>query len=406
MNTVKAIAAALLLLLVGSAQAQTQYEVLFQVHMGVQWLAGNFDPSSADDHVYARGSFNGWGTDNEMAQSFVNDSLYEALILMNLIPNVDTVAYKYMYTSVAAGDVWEGGSDRKFWATGNETDPDGNGILNIFIPVRFFDNIGYDDIFTDDTPIVFEVDMRPAYAFLADSGAITFPPGSGNNVTGIDSVYLASGAINTTPSMAWVWDLPQGDPLLDSLIMNDDGVDGDAVAGDSIFSITVTFHPGAAKAMTWKHGIGPRDNEAGFQEDYAANVAQPDGRVSDCWGSTTVGSSGWYAAYQGFCTVGIEPLALNEVAKSFELRQNYPNPFNPNTTIEFALTEKADVKLVVYNVLGEQVRTLVNESVVPGSYRVQWDGKNEAGQKVSSGVYLYRLTAGNHAQTQKMIMMK
>ena len=397
LKTVKAMTAAFMLLAL-SAQAQTQYEVLFQVHMGVQILVGNFDPANPGDHVYAKGSFNGWTNANEMSPSFVNDSLYEVLVL-DTLALTDTVAYKYMYTDVTLGDVWEGGNDRRFWVTGNETDPDGNGILNIFIPVRFFDNIGYDDIFTTDTDIIFEVDMRPAHAFLADSGAITY---GGGNVTAVDTVYLAGGAPNTTPVLTWVWD-HQGEPIIEPLRMNDNGTGGDLVAGDSVWSLTVTFHPGAPKVIDWKYGIRAYDNEAGFAANHNENVAASGGRVRSCFGD----NGNFYDPYIGLCLpVGIEPLPLNEVAKSFELHQNYPNPFNPNTTIEFAVTEKSDVKLTIYNVLGEQVRALVSSSVLPGTYRVEWDGKNEAGQAVASGVYLYRLTAGNFAQTKKMMLMK
>jgi flagellar hook assembly protein FlgD len=60
------------------------------------------------------------------------------------------------------------------------------------------------------------------------------------------------------------------------------------------------------------------------------------------------------------------------------------------------------VKLVIYNVLGEQVRVLANESVTPGAYRVEWDGTSDLGQKVTSGIYLYRLTAGNYTETKKI----
>lgn len=397
-NRVKVFAAALVFVLGGSVFAQTQYEVLFQCHMGVQILVGNFDPAAATDHVYARGSFNGWGTDDEMAPSFINDSLYEAVVFMNLTPVADTVAYKYMYTSVAAGDVWEGGDNKLFWATGNETDLNGNGIPDLIIPVRFFDGIGYGDIFTEDTEVIFEVDMRPAHAFLADSSAITF---GGGNVTAIDTVYLAGGAPKTVPQLAWVWDLQPGDPVREALQMNDAGLDGDAVPGDSIWSKTILFQSGAPKVIDWKFGIAGFDNEAGFAQNHNANVAKASGRVPACFGT----NGNFYTPYLGLCTVSIQPIA-NQVPDGFRLLQNYPNPFNPNTTIEFALTQKSDVRLVVYNLLGQQVRVLANESVNPGVYKVEWDGKDELGQKVASGIYLYRITAGNYVETKKMVLMK
>lgn len=92
--------------------------------------------------------------------------------------------------------------------------------------------------------------------------------------------------------------------------------------------------------------------------------------------------------------------------QSFQLYQNSPNPFNPTTQITYQLPEAADVQLVVYNLLGQKVKTLVNAHQMPKTYRVTWDGTNEQGVKVASGVYIYRLKAGKHIATRKMILMK
>ncbi|RMF58288.1 MAG: T9SS C-terminal target domain-containing protein [Calditrichaeota bacterium] len=396
--------AALMLLFAGVSFAQTQYEVLFSCNMTAQILVGNFDPNSPNDHLYVRGSFNGWGTDNEMSPSFANDSLYEAVVVMDSAVVWDTVAYKYMYTSGAAGDVWESGDNYLFWATGNENDTNGNGLPEIVIPERYFDNLSPDDFFLTEKQVIFQVDMRPAYAFLEDSGSIPFPPGSGNNVTTIDSVYLASGAPNTTPTLAWVWDLPPGDPLLDSLLMNDDGVNGDAVAGDSVFSITITFHVGAPKVIDWKHGVGgPIDNEAGFAQNHHGNVDTPSGRVGVCWGE----NGDWYDPYLYLCLTGIKAPDVPNVVKDFQLEQNYPNPFNPTTTIRYTLEKAANVKLTIFNSLGQEVRTLVNEKETPGTREVKWDGKDNNGNIVAAGTYFYRLTVNNEfSTTRQMVLVK
>jgi hypothetical protein len=90
----------------------------------------------------------------------------------------------------------------------------------------------------------------------------------------------------------------------------------------------------------------------------------------------------------------------------FELYQNYPNPFNPVTTIRFR-TEKSDlVKLEVFDLLGRRVKTLLNKRLNSGVHQVRWDGKDELGQQVASGVYFYRLLVGSHAKVRKMILMK
>jgi photosystem II stability/assembly factor-like uncharacterized protein len=104
-------------------------------------------------------------------------------------------------------------------------------------------------------------------------------------------------------------------------------------------------------------------------------------------------------------TVGIDPINSNIPAK-FQLHQNYPNPFNPNTTIRYDIVHKALVKLVIYDMSGKQVRTLVNEVQATGERLVAWDGKDDNGQQVSSGIYLYELTAGDLRQSRKMALIK
>jgi hypothetical protein len=95
-----------------------------------------------------------------------------------------------------------------------------------------------------------------------------------------------------------------------------------------------------------------------------------------------------------------------ELPKTFVLDQNYPNPFNPTTTISYQLPEQRDVTLVVYNILGQEVRSLVNDAQAPGRYSVQWDGRSSAGINVSSGVYFIRLRAGDFVDVKKMMLLK
>jgi hypothetical protein len=93
--------------------------------------------------------------------------------------------------------------------------------------------------------------------------------------------------------------------------------------------------------------------------------------------------------------------------KTFELTNNYPNPFNPSTTIQFGLPRNADVALVIYNVLGQRIRTLVDhEQRSAGRYSVVWDGRDEGGNSVGSGMYFYRLETGQVALVKKMLMLK
>jgi len=100
------------------------------------------------------------------------------------------------------------------------------------------------------------------------------------------------------------------------------------------------------------------------------------------------------------------------IPKAFALEQNYPNPFNAATVIKYHLkaanssSNQISTSLKVYNIKGELVKTLVQQNQVPGIYQVSWDGKNERGQTVSTGVYFYLLEAGEHKEAKKMLLLK
>lgn len=90
----------------------------------------------------------------------------------------------------------------------------------------------------------------------------------------------------------------------------------------------------------------------------------------------------------------------------YGLDQNYPNPFNPTTEISFALPQASHVRLTVYNVLGQRVRTLIDEEMPAGVHTKTWDGRNSGGGSVASGVYFYELFAGSYRDSHKMLMLK
>jgi len=102
-----------------------------------------------------------------------------------------------------------------------------------------------------------------------------------------------------------------------------------------------------------------------------------------------------------------QPTDVKPVALKNSLEQNYPNPFNPQTTIAFSMKDRARVKIDVYNVAGQLVKTLLDETRAAGLYEdVRWDGTNGANQPVSSGVYFYKLVTNNFSQTKKMVLLK
>jgi hypothetical protein len=86
---------------------------------------------------------------------------------------------------------------------------------------------------------------------------------------------------------------------------------------------------------------------------------------------------------------------------NFELQQNYPNPFNPITTIQFQLANDGQTQLKVYDILGREISTVINQELKAGIHKINWDSS-----KVASGVYFYRLSSGNFVDTKKMIVAK
>ncbi|MFA6457704.1 MAG: right-handed parallel beta-helix repeat-containing protein, partial [Bacteroidota bacterium] len=106
-------------------------------------------------------------------------------------------------------------------------------------------------------------------------------------------------------------------------------------------------------------------------------------------------------AFEDGTWTGVKELFSNHIPASFDLSQNYPNPFNPSTTIRYALPSSAEVKLSVYDLLGREIAILVNEKQSAGWKEVEWNAHH-----VSSGIYFYKLTAGNFVETKKMLVVK
>ncbi len=90
----------------------------------------------------------------------------------------------------------------------------------------------------------------------------------------------------------------------------------------------------------------------------------------------------------------------------FSLGQNYPNPFNPSTVIEYSLSARTDVIFEIFNILSQKVYEQNWRDEAPAKHYIEWDGKDQNGQEMPSGVYLYRLTAGESNQTKKMILLR
>lgn len=146
----------------------------------------------------------------------------------------------------------------------------------------------------------------------------------------------------------------------------------------------------------FEHDGDPINVEWPIHEDLRYAYNSPAGTASETGGP--VGDPRWVP----YTNVGVEEEGL---PRSFSLDQNYPNPFNPSTDITFSLRQLSDVRLVVYNVLGQPVSELVEGSLPAGAYKVRWDGTNSAGRRVASGVYLYTLSTGRGVIASKMMTL-
>lgn len=121
----------------------------------------------------------------------------------------------------------------------------------------------------------------------------------------------------------------------------------------------------------------------------------------------SAGTFGWDGPHR-FTIVTLTDVSdvSDGLPKNFSLGQNYPNPFNPTTEILFDVPTHSRVCISIFNVLGQKVKTLVDEELPAGSYSRTWDGTDESGESLSTGVYLYRMESDDYTQSKKMILLK
>lgn len=172
----------------------------------------------------------------------------------------------------------------------------------------------------------------------------------------------------------------------------------------------------------------PQAVDVGVQSEFSANVYAPNGTLSLGQKSEVKGGfiardvevgvqakvfleSGWengssVAPAPVAKAVARAALAQAVLPEGFALEQNFPNPFNPSTMIRYSLSEMADVKLSIYNMLGQEIRVLVRDARPAGIHHVEWDGRDAMGRHVATGLYFYRIEAGQFRSTRKMTLTK
>ena len=97
---------------------------------------------------------------------------------------------------------------------------------------------------------------------------------------------------------------------------------------------------------------------------------------------------------------------MGDIPVEFNTSAPYPNPFNPTTTIQYEIPKECHVELIIYDILGRKINTLQNDVLNPGLYKSVWDGIDDAGNHVSSGIYIYQIQAGESKKSNKMMLMR
>ncbi len=260
--------------------------------------------------------------------------------------------------------------------------------------------------------VTFTCDLRPAYYTLFGGDTLFDVQSSTPNLgfSSADSVYKWGVWING-PAVGG-WSQPTGNDWGVALRANlakkmyDNGTHGDKVAGDHIYSMQQWFYKDSLNntvGQVFKFGLNGGDNEGG-QGGYGNNNVE---NINDADTIATVASdfgniNPKYFRFWSYDTH--KPTSVSRVEGipiSYSLDQNYPNPFNPSTTINYSIPVSGRVTLRIFNVLGQEVGTLLNSDQNAGKYQLTFDAS-----QYSSGVYFYRIEAGTFSAVKKMMLLK
>jgi hypothetical protein len=267
--------------------------------------------------------------------------------------------------------------------------------------------------------VTWEVDLRPAI-YQVQQGDTLFDIQGTFNITKNDpilqyGVWMNGPAVGGWSQTGGDWGVALQNNLAKKLY--DDGTNGDRIAGDSVFTRQVLASPDSINVgskgrvgQVYKFGIRGGDNEGGrggFGNNHVANIDDngPTFTIYTQFGSINPAYyDAWDFDKRGPRTAvkdrqGVAPL-------TYSLEQNYPNPFNPETQIRYGIPKNAKVTLRIYNVFGQLVSTLYDGEQVAGTHVVKWNGLNSLGQRVSSGIYFYKLETRDFAQVRKLLLTK
>ncbi len=349
---------------------------------------GFFDPNT--DSIYVMGlDWDGLGTVTGGVRKMVEDPFQPKKFTTSMTvkgPKVaDSTKWKFKaYPDAKFGNTgWETGGDRWFYYVA-----DGSTVTLDPIVPRIIPNL---EPLTSNVPVLFQVSMNNNPVNKYNQQPIP-----------VNQIAFMGYKGGSAPIGGWAGSWIATDTLTGGMkVLNDAGIDGDKVAGDKVYSDTTIFWTGVqAGAVEYKYcamypgadtvngGSSPLDNEGGFGENHILTLRQlPQITLYNIWGN--------------FLTSVREIPGNGVTPAEFTLSQNYPNPFNPSTMISYSVPADGFVTLKVYNVMGEEVATLINSFKTANNYSIEWNASN-----LGSGIYFYTLSAGNVSLTKKMIMMK
>jgi len=368
----------LIFLLAGITYAQKDILVNWECDMEIEILSGRF--TQGTDTVQVKGDFNGWSNPGHILDQSIDPNVYVSsvpdTILQASVGDTIIKGYKFFYTPSA----WENDPNKIHILTQEEFD---NGEA---LESRPFNDGTLATVTGQPTDVLFQVDCNGAISAI---NTLPFPV--------VNTVHLAGGTSPLQwPALGW----PDGEIGL-MIPMFDDGTMGDKTAGDLVFSTTVTFPAYTVFLVSYKFGInfgdavnngGGNDNENAIGSNHQFNL------FSNAYFTETLDTFG-IMGLKDFVT-DVKDITQT-LPTAYSLNQNYPNPFNPSTIINFSIPNEGFVTLSVYNSIGQQVATLVNESKPAGTYQVDFIAEG-----LTSGIYFYKITSGNFSETKKMMLLK
>ena len=355
-------------------------DITFACNMETETLAGRFNP--ATDTVSVRGNFNGWSAVNNLMFPTSEDPyVYENTSKIFTFEG-EIIAHKFAYSKPDGPATWETDPNKIYTITSEDMD---SGYVHIS---RYFNYMWPHWVTDFPVTIKFTVNMAGAISAV---DSLPFPS--------IDDVRICGAhAPLQWPDIGW--------PIADSIRtikLYDSGINGDVTSGDNIWSRDVTFPQYTPLTIQYRYGAnwglpsngGGNDNENIVGADHFINLTR-------YMLSATVENV--------FGTMGTHPLInvvtdvkelIREIPSVYTLEQNYPNPFNPLTTIGFSIPEADFISLKVFNVLGEEVASILSEEKSAGNYEVTYDASI-----LTSGIYFYTISGNNFIQTRKMLLLK